>query len=295
MRWLVVLLLLVVLVAPAGAALQGYVIRTTCTSISSPTTNGIVCFETSTVTFKTWNGSAWVAISGSGSGTVSGTTNKIAKFTAPTTAGDSLLSDDGTTLTYTGTGGASAPKVTTTGTAGAINVTAITAPSTPSAGTAEVYVDSTSKNLCTKNDAGTVLCGVTAALKQYKCVVIVGDPGASSSTLANDNDSPVACTNDTGQDVTITGFACYADAGTPTVTPILTGGSGTSIVTGAVTCGTASWAAGTINGTPTLHSFTIGSPATCSSTPCTADMNITAAGGSARYIVFKLTGTVPNN
>lgn len=44
--------------------------------------------------------------SGGGSGTInSGATNTIPKYTASTTIDDSLLSDDGTTLTYTGSGG----------------------------------------------------------------------------------------------------------------------------------------------------------------------------------------------
>lgn len=49
----------------------------------------------------------------SGSGTVaSGTINKVAKYTAGTTVGDSLITDDGTTMTYAGTGG-----ITSAGTA----------------------------------------------------------------------------------------------------------------------------------------------------------------------------------
>lgn len=103
--------------------------------------------------------------SGSGTGTISsGVTNIIPKYTAATTIDDSLASDDGTTLTYSGTSGISTPKVTTTGTAGAIAVTNITAPSTPAAGLTEVYVDSTSKRLCSKNDAGTVVCATPTEL-----------------------------------------------------------------------------------------------------------------------------------
>lgn len=137
---------------------------------------------------------------------------------------------------------------------------------------------------------GTNLRVTEAGLRLWKCVVITGDPGAASSVLANDNDSPVACGNDTGFDVTIATVAAWADAGSPTVTPILTGGTGTSILSGALTAGTAAWAAGTINGTPTLHSFS-GTGATCSSTPCTIDSNITTAGGTAKYLVVKIVGT----
>jgi hypothetical protein len=75
------------------------------------------------------------------------------------------------------------------------------------------------------------------------------------------------------------------------VTPILTGGSATSILTGALTCGTAAWAGGTVQGTaPVLHSFS-GTGATCSVTPCSIDVNITTAGGVAKYLVVKITGT----
>lgn len=61
--------------------------------------------------------------SGGGSGTVaSGSTNTLAKYTATTTVGNSLVSDDGTTLTYSGTGGIAA-----TGTAtGILTVTGAT-------------------------------------------------------------------------------------------------------------------------------------------------------------------------
>jgi len=117
------------------------------------------------------------------------------------------------------------------------------------------------------------------------CTVVVGDPGAASPVLADDNDTPAACGNMTGADVVISAVGCWADAGSPTVTPILTGGTSTSILTGALTCGTASWAAGTVNGTPTLKTFT--GAATCSSTPCTINANITTAGGTAKYIMMQ--------
>lgn len=130
----------------------------------------------------------------------------------------------------------------------------------------------------------------SAAVRQWSCTIITGDPGAASAVLANDNDSPASCSNNLGSDVTITTVAAWADAGSPTVTPILTGGSGTSILTGALTAGTASWAAGAVNGTVTLHSFS-GTGATCSSTPCTLDSNITVAGGTAKYLVVKFVGT----
>ena len=63
------------------------------------------------------------SVSGDGSGLYnlpsgvggSGTANYIGKWTASSTLGNSLLTDDGTTLIYTGTGGLSVPKLTVTG------------------------------------------------------------------------------------------------------------------------------------------------------------------------------------
>jgi hypothetical protein len=130
----------------------------------------------------------------------------------------------------------------------------------------------------------------SAATVTRNCEILVGDPGSASPVLADDNDSPSVCKNSFGKDYTITAVTCYADAGSPTVTPILHGGSSTSILSGALTCGTAALAAGTVNGTPTVHSVS-GTGATCSSTPCTIDMNITTAGGTAKYIVVDITYT----
>jgi hypothetical protein len=55
-----------------------------------------------------------------------------------------------------------------------------------------------------------------------------------------------SCYNDTGKTITITGIKCYADAGTPTLS--VTNGTGTALLTGAITCST-SFAAGTQSGT----------------------------------------------
>src|SRR5882672_1934734 len=137
-------------------------------------------------------------------------------------------------------------------------------------------------------------CGATVPA-QYavkSCVIITGDPGAASPVLADDNDAPVSCTNDTGVDWTINAVACWADAtaaGQPTMNPILTAGGATSILSSGLPCGNASWAAGTLNGSPVVHSF--GNGNVCSVTPCSIDVNIATAGGTAKYIVTKITGT----
>ncbi len=117
---------------------------------------------------------------------------------------------------------------------------------------------------------------MAAAALVRPCEIVIGDPGSASPALANDNDTPAVCVNDSSQTMTITAVKCYADAGSPTVTPIITGGSGTSILSGALTCGTGSYATGTLNGTPTE---TAGQ---------TIDGNLTTAGGTAKYVVIRI-------
>jgi len=144
-----------------------------------------------------------------------------------------------------------------------------------------VWLDPAGANTTRKIKASNLL------KRNYACEVIFGNPNASAA-LADGDDAPRTCGNISGADATITAVACYADAGSPTVTPILTGGTSTSILTGALTCGTASWAAGTVNGTPTIKTFS-SNGATCSSTPCTVDTNLTTAGGTAKYVIVRFT------
>lgn len=181
------------------------------------------------------------------------------------------------------------------GAAGATGATGVTGPTGPTGITGSAGVAGPTGPTGSTGATGATGTAGSSPVTGYKirsCVAIFGDPSAASTALADDDDLPVACPNDMGADWTITTVACYANAGSPTVTPILTGGSGTSILTGALTCGTASWAAGTVQGTaPVVHSFS-GAGATCSSTPCSIDANITTAGGTAKYIVLKIVGTL---
>lgn len=118
-----------------------------------------------------------------------------------------------------------------------------------------------------------------AAVTAQPCEIIIGDPDASAA-LINGNDRPVVCGNKLGSTLTITSVECYADAGSPTITPIITGGAADSILTGALTCGTGSFASGTLNGTPTQ------------SNNGSIDVNITVAGGVAKYIVVRIARTL---
>jgi hypothetical protein len=221
----------------------------------------------------------------------SSTANHLAKFsgTDGVTLADGGAIPTGTVSSVATTSPITGGTITGTGT---IACATCVVASSPGAGIAR-FAGSTQTVTSAElsGDATTSGSNAVTLASKYKthiCEVVIGDPGSASTALANDNDTPVVCGNITGSDVTITAVACYADAGSPTVTPILTGGGGTSIVTGAITCGTASWAAGTINGTPTIHSFSANG-ATCSSTPCTLDANITTAGGTAKYIVMHFT------
>ena len=145
-----------------------------------------------------------------------------------------------------------------------------------------VWLDPTGANATRKIKAVNLL------KVPHSCEVVFGDPNSTASFLADGDDQPVACGNISGHDAIITAVACYADAGSPTVTPILTGGTATSILTGALTCGSGVWAPGTINGTPTIRSFSANG-ATCATNPCTLDANLTSAGGAARYVVMRFT------
>ena len=135
-------------------------------------------------------------------------------------------------LTITGT--------LTAGASGAMDLTAIVAPATPAAGIGSVYVDSTSKNLAVKDDAGVVKHGVQtatctnqfasaisdagavtcatvtqatsdAALKRIALGVAVGDPAGSAlaTGVLGYIVAPKACT--------IAGWNIIVDAGTATV------------------------------------------------------------------------------
>ena len=68
--------------------------------------------------------------------------------------------------------------------AGRILATAIAAPATPSAGVGSVYVDSTSKNIAVKDDAGVVKHGVqTKALVASSFVTAIDDAGVVSVAI----------------------------------------------------------------------------------------------------------------
>lgn len=106
---------------------------------------------------------------------------------------------------------------TTVTQAGKITATAITAPSTPSAGTGAVYVDSTSKNLSVKDDAGVVKHGVqtnTGTTNQW--VSAIADNGAVTTSQPGFSNLSGSATS--AQLPTATNAQTIAGSSTTTVT-----------------------------------------------------------------------------
>jgi len=125
--------------------------------------------------------------------------------------------------------------------------------------------------------------------KIYTCLIPFGSARSDAAPLVDDDDELDTCPNDTGKDMVITAVACLADAGAPTINPILKGGTATSILSSVCTCGTGTtWGVCVVNGTPLLHSFSGSGNATCGSPPCTLDGNIQAAGGTAKRLKIKI-------
>lgn len=143
-----------------------------------------------------------------------------------------------------------------------------------------VWLDPAGTNATRKIKASNLL------KRNHACEIVIGNPNTAGAVLADGDDAPAVCGNVSGGDEIITAVACRADAAGASVLPVLTGGG--TIVSGAISCGDGTWAAGTVSGTPTIKTFS-SNGATCSSTPCTLDAAIDTAGGSARYAIIRFT------
>jgi hypothetical protein len=118
----------------------------------------------------------------------------------------------------------------------------------------------------------------------------LGDVSVNAVPLTDDQDTPTTCGNRYGRDIKLTAVLCKSDAGTPTIRPILTGGTATSLVTADCTCGT-TWTACSLATAPLLHSFDSGgTSATCSTPPCTIDDAIVSAGGTVKRLQRSFVG-----
>lgn len=234
------------------------------------------------------NGTDYIAevigVAGSGSGTVSsGTTNTLSKYTGSTTVGNSLWTDDGTTTTYSGTGG-----IAVTGSVGGtIELGQGTAPSLgtnsvkryapTSISTAYGIVEATaaatgfgfytnSSNVMTTsyvsaNGSGNVLLSAgTAAIASGKTLTV-----SNSLTLAG-TDSTVMTFPSTSATIARTDAANIFTGVQTMTSPALT----TPAITGAAT-----WQTGvrqTFNPNGTTPGFNVGSVAGDPSTPSNGDL-----------------------
>ena len=112
--------------------------------VTSSTPSATQCLQSNSgATAIVWASCATGSVGGSG------TTNTMAKFTAASTLGNSLGTDDGTTFGYSGSGGLNLS-------AGPLKLTDIVAP-TGGAGFGLLYSDSTSHRITMKNGAGSAV------------------------------------------------------------------------------------------------------------------------------------------
>lgn len=121
----------------------------------------------------------WTLLSGGGS-------SAFSSLTSGTNTGAAMVIGSGASLGVTGTGTNTATALTVAATAaGRVIATAVVAPSTPSAGTGAIYVDSTSKNLAVKDDAGVVKHGIQDATCTGQFISAISAAGVSTCTTAS--------------------------------------------------------------------------------------------------------------
>ena len=100
--------------------------------------------------------------------------------------------------------------------AGSLLATAIVAPSTPASGKASIYVDSTSKNLAVKNDAGTVNHGIqTRTATTNNWIRSIADDGSttiSQPAFTDVSGTAAATQGGTAQSTWTLGDLLYASA-----------------------------------------------------------------------------------
>jgi hypothetical protein len=211
------------------------------------------------------NGVKWAAATGGGNVTNTGTPTATAIPKYSSTSGTAIapsgvLIDASDNITGVNS-------ITIDGT-GASNITAIAAPAgTPASGTADFYVDSTTKRLATKNDAGTVVDYVGATGNIATATALAANGANCSGSVAIGVDASGACegtaTPTLGTAGSVVGTLAFANAtsGSITLSPV-TGALGTIAITLPAATGTAVVASTSTTTTQALFATaTAGAPA----------------------------------
>ena len=159
-----------------------------------------------------------------------------------------------------------------TGTTRTLSCGAGTCTVAPNIDTTSIATLATAQLLTNKGLDG-VPAASAATMNIRSCEIII--QGISGGVLQNTDDRPASCMNVFGITETVTAVQCRANAGSPTVLPAVTGGS--NVLSGNLTCGTGTFASGTLNGTPTVAAN--GS----------IDDNIVVAGGTATSLTIVIT------
>ncbi len=128
--------------------------------------------------------------------------------------------------------------------------------------------------------AGAVATTLRTGLNVKRCEIHVWGTG-TSSVLQDTDDEVASCLNKYGVTWTVTYVGCWANAGSPTVMITKTGGN--NVLSGNLTCGTASWATGSLTGTGADKQTADGG---------TLDVNIVSAGGTATNLRVVIAGTI---
>ena len=110
---------------------------------------------------------------------------------------------------------------------------------------------------------------------------------ANAAFIQQGKDLPNVLSNDFGSTVTVRAIACFAQGGTVTINPTLTGRSATSILQRPLVCPNNAWASGAVNGAPSVRPFATNG-ATCPTPPCTIDANIESVTGAPTYLLYKV-------
>jgi hypothetical protein len=199
-----------------------------------------------------------------GSGTVTTTgspaSGNLTQFSGATSITNGNLTGDVTTTNTLATTLVNIPTGTTM--AGSLLATAIAAPGTPAAGKGSIYVDSTSKNLAVKDDAGVVKHGVqTLTCTGSDFVNAISDAGA------------VTC-------ATPAGSGTVTNSGTLTTDALILG-AGTTVVTALGSLGTT---------TTVLHGNAAGAPSF--GAVVSADLNITTSTCTNQFVTALSAGAV---